>query len=167
VSLAVVSIALIGGTLRTGYSFRLMRRPNETMRRLLGGLICVWAACCSAGAAASDVYLTDVMARPAYSRALTALLKASDNLPVWTRQVLKTSGDYVGTPVAYRTVNGTRYALFHTCMAHDCAANAMEVMFAPGGVQAWGAVMVNGHSIMYLGAPRAAQKAALQAALRH
>jgi Inhibitor of vertebrate lysozyme (Ivy) len=135
------------------------------MRPLRLALICLCMAR-STVVAADDTYLTDVIAKPAYSRALTALLKESGGVPNWTRQVLKTSGDYVGAPVAYQTIGGTRYALFYTCMAHDCIANAMAVMFAPDGAQAWGAIIVEGKPISYLGAPTAAQQAALRATLQ-
>lgn len=135
------------------------------MRPLCWALIFICTAC-SIAAAANDIYLTDAIKNPFYLRALTSLLENSGQLPGWTRQVLKTSGDYVGTPVAYSTVDATRYELFFTCKAHDCADNALEVMFAPNGAQAWGALIENGKPISYLGAPSPAQQSALAAALR-
>jgi hypothetical protein len=122
-------------------------------------------AACSVAMATDDTYLTNAIKNPSYSRALTNLLKSSRNLPTWTKQVLKTSGDYVGNPVIYSTVDGTRYELFNTCKAHDCADNQLEVMFAPDGTRAWGASTENGKSIAYLGAPSPAQQSALRAAL--
>jgi len=100
------------------------------MRRLCLGFMLACTAC-SIAAAADDIYLTDAIKNPSYSRALTKLLKRSRGLPVWTKQVLKTTGDYVGTPVSYLTIDGTRYELFGTCKTHDCADNRLEVMSPP------------------------------------
>ena len=69
------------------------------------------------------------------------MLSNAGRLPSWTRQVLKTSGDYVGTPVAYSNAAGIRYELFYACKAHDCADNAMELMFAPNSNRAWATLM--------------------------
>lgn len=121
---------------------------------------------CSIAVAAEAIYLADVIKDPSYSRALTNLLKHSRTLPSWTKQVLNTSGDYVGSPVVFSTVDGTKYELFHTCKAHNCAGNELEVMFAQGGTQAWGALMEKGKSISYLGVPSLAQQSALMAALQ-
>jgi hypothetical protein len=133
------------------------------MRQLCWALIFQCAACSIAIAA--DTYLFDVIKNPSYARALTSLLESSRNLPAWTREVLKTKGDYVGSPVVYSTVEGTRYELFFTCKAHDCADNQLQVMFSPNGAQAWGALKEDGKSIAYLGAPSPAQQAALKSAM--
>jgi hypothetical protein len=117
--------------------------------------------------AADATYLADAIKNPSYSRALTELLAKSRTLPSWTLQVLKTSGNYVGSPVVSSTVDGAKYALFHTCKAHDCSENQMELMFSPNGAQAWGAVMESGKSISYLGAPGPAQRSALKTGLQH
>jgi hypothetical protein len=135
------------------------------MRRLCCALILMCAACASA-AAANQIYLTDAIKNPAYLRALTGLLKNAGKLPSWTRQVLKTSGDYVGTPVAYSTIGGIRYELFYACKAHDCGNNAMELMFAPHGAKVWAVVVQDGKSMTYLGSPSAAQQAALKEAFQ-
>lgn len=79
---------------------------------------------------------------------------------------MKTSGDYVGNAAISATVAGVSYELFHACKAHDCAANQLEVMFSPGGAQAWGAIVEDGKPASYLGAPSSAQQAALKAALQ-
>jgi Inhibitor of vertebrate lysozyme (Ivy) len=135
------------------------------MRRSAWALIFVCAA--PAGVvAANDTYLTDAIKAPSYARALASLLSNSPGLPNWTQQVLKTSGDYVGTPATFATVAGTKYELFHTCKAHDCTGNELEVMFAPSGSQAWGALIDNGKPMSYLGAPSPAQQAALKSALQ-
>lgn len=135
------------------------------MRRTFWALIFITAACTIA-VAANPVYLTDAIKNPSYLRSLASLLNNAGKLPTWTRQVLKTSGNYVGTPVAYSTVNGIRYELFFVCKAHDCADNAMELMFAPKGAKAWGALVIDGKSASYLGAPDAAQQAALKQAFQ-
>lgn len=135
------------------------------MRRLCGSLF-VTVAACTIAAAANRTYLTDAIKEPSYLRSLDGLLKSAGKLPVWTRQVLKTSGNYVGTPLTYSTVDGVRYELFYTCKAHDCGNNAMELMFAPSGTKVWGAIVIDGKSVSYLGSPNAAQQTALKEGLR-
>ena len=135
------------------------------MRRLYCTLVLLCAACSSV-TAANQIYLTDAIKNPAYLRSLTGLLKSAGKLPTWTRQVLKTSGNYVGTAVAYSTVAGTRYELFYACKPHDCGNNGMELMFAPHGVKVWAAIVVDGKSVTYLGSPDAAQQAALKEAFQ-
>lgn len=135
------------------------------MQPLRWAFILVCAAC-SAAVAANDIYLTDAIKNPSYLRALTSLLKNAHNLPAWTEQVLKMSGNYVGTPVTYSTIDGTRYELFNACKPHDCVDSRLEVMFSPGGTRAWGAFLESGKPISYLDAPNAAQQRALQAALQ-
>ena len=120
----------------------------------------------SAAAAASEVYLTDAIKSPAYAQALGRLLKSAGHLPEWTSQLLNRRGDYVGTPVDHVTIAGTRYELFNACKAHDCDGNRIEVMFAPNGTQAWGAILIDGKAVSYLGAPSAAQQSALKAAVQ-
>ena len=135
------------------------------MRRIYLAVILTYAAS-SIAAAANQTYLTDAIKNPSYLRSLTSLLNNAARLPSWTRQVLKTSGDYVGTPVAYSNAAGIRYELFYACKAHDCADNAMELMFAPNGDRAWAALMEDGKSVTYLGSPSAAQQAALKKAFQ-
>ena len=121
---------------------------------------------CSSAVAAKDIYLTDAIKTPSYLHALTNLLKGVPSLPPWTKQVLKTTGDYVGAPVDYLTVDGTKYTLFNACKPHDCSNNALELMFTPNGTQAWGAIVIDGNSVIYLGAPSAAQQSVLKAPLQ-
>ncbi len=135
------------------------------MSRFCWAFILVCTAC-SAAAAANDIYLTDAIKNPSYLRALTSLLKNAHNLPSWTKQILKTSGNYVGDPVTYSTIDGARYELFSSCKPHDCANDQLEIMFAPGGAKAWGAYLQNGKTISYLGAPAPAQQESLKAALQ-
>jgi Inhibitor of vertebrate lysozyme (Ivy) len=134
-------------------------------------MACLFSAFCPWGyssvLAANDVYLTDVIKNSPYALALSNLLRSSRDLPAWTKQTLKVSGDYVGDPMVNSTVDGTSYELFTTCKPHDCSDSQLEVMFAPNGAQAWAAYAETGKSIVFLGAPNAAQQAALGAALQH
>lgn len=132
--------------------------------------LCPWVCCSwvsSSALAANGVYLTDVIKNSPYALALSNLLKSSGDLPAWTKQTLKVSGDYVGDPMVNSTVEGTRYELFTTCKPHDCSNSQLEVMFAPGGAQAWAGYAETGKPIIFLGAPSAAQQTALRAALQH
>ena len=115
---------------------------------------------------AGDAEMADLLALRPFLPQPHRLLNNAARLPSWTRQVLKTSGDYVGTPVAYSSPDGIRYELFYACKAHDCADNAMELMFAPNGDRAWAALMEDGKSVTYLGSPSAAQQAALKKAFQ-
>jgi hypothetical protein len=133
------------------------------MRRPILAFALVLAAC--AGAAAADSYLADAVRKPAYAAALKSLLAGAPRLPAWTQEVVRPRGNYVGTPATVATVEGTRYELYHACKAHDCGDNQLEVMFAPSGARAWGAVIVDGGPIAYLGSPSPARQAALKAAL--
>lgn len=142
-----------------------MRFGDLQMRQLYCALVLTCAVCSNA-AAANQAYLTDAIKNPAYLRSLTSLLKNAGKLPSWTRQVLKTSGNYVGTPVAYSTVDGIRYELFYACKPHDCDNNGMELMFAPHGAKVWAAMVQDGKSVTYLGTPNGAQQAALKEAFR-
>ncbi len=135
------------------------------MRQTYRALVLLCAAC-SGAAAASRTYLTDAIKNPTYLQSLTSLLKDAGKLPSWTRQVLNTSGNYVGTPVAYLTIDGIRYELFYACKPHDCGNNAMELMFAPYGAKVWAAMVEDGKSMTYLGSPSAAQQAALKEAFQ-
>lgn len=135
------------------------------MRRMHCALLLVCTVCSSA-VAAKQTYLTDAIENPSYLRSLTGLLNSASKLPSWTRQVLKTSGDYVGTPVAYSTIDGIRYELFYACKPHDCADNAMELMFAPHGAKAWAALTEDGKSVTYLGSPSLQQQAVLKEAFQ-
>lgn len=135
------------------------------MRRIQSAFLVMCAACSSA-VAAKQTYLTDAIKNPAYLRSLTSLLKSAGKLPNWTRQVLKTSGDYVGTPVAYSTIGGIRYELYYACKPHDCADSAMELMFAPNGTKAWAAMVEDGKSVTYLGSPSVTQQAVLKEAFQ-
>jgi hypothetical protein len=134
------------------------------MRRFLCALVLVCAAT-SLAEAQQQVYLSDVIKQPPYLAALTALLNKSGNLPAWIKRVLNPKGDYVGDTAHDATVDGTKYELFFSCQAHDCGNNQLEVMFAPGGARAWGAIIVNAKPIAYLGDPSPGQQAALKAAL--
>lgn len=128
--------------------------------------ICIFAcAGCVSTAAAADTYLTDMMKNPSYRQTLATLLNTARNLPSWTQQVLKTSGNYVGAPATVLAIGGTRYELFYTCKPHDCTDNKLAVMFSPKGAQAWGAIVINGRLISYLGAPSPALQSALKDAL--
>ena len=135
------------------------------MRNLRWAIILA-AAAYALPAAAADPYLFDVIKKPAYARALTSLLQGAPGLPSWTRKLLSPRGDYVGSPVAYVTVAGTRYELFNACKAHDCDSSRVEVMFSPNGAQAWAGVYEAGRPITWLGAPTPAQQQAMTGALQ-
>lgn len=115
-------------------------------------------------AMASGPYMFEVIKKPAYARALKSLLDHAGNLPSWTREALKPKGSYVGRTLTYASIGGTTYEVFFACESQNCGQSQLDVMFAPDGVQAWGALFQGG-TISYLGAPSEAQQAALKASL--
>jgi hypothetical protein len=129
------------------------------MQRLRWVLVMLCMAC--APAAAADPYLSDVIKKPAYARALTRLLDSAGKLPGWTPKVRKINTEQPRTRIA---IGGITYEMFFTCKPHDCNDNQMVVMFAPNGVQAWGALR-EGKRIRYFGGPSDAQQTALKEAL--
>jgi hypothetical protein len=135
------------------------------MRRLRW-VILLAAAAYALPAAAADPFLFDVVKKPAYSRSLTSLLQGAGGMPNWTRNLVSPRGDYVGSPVDYVTVGGTRYELFNACKAHECDSSRVEVMFSPNGTQAWAGVYEAGKPITWLGAPSPAQQEAMKGALQ-
>ena len=74
---------------------------------------------------------------------------------------MKGDGNHVDSPANISDVNGTAHQFNHTCMAHDCGDNQMEVMFAPGGRKAWAVVVQAGQPNRFFGAPNGEQRAAL------
>jgi hypothetical protein len=117
-------------------------------------------------AMAKDPYLSDMIKKPAYARALKSLLDHAGNLPTWTGEVLKPKGDNVEGPVTYASIDGTVYESFSNCESQNCSESRLEVMFAPDGAQAWGAFVNRWPlSYVYLGAPSEAQQAMLKKAL--
>jgi hypothetical protein len=132
------------------------------MRRL-GWAIILLGSAYALPAMAADVYLSDLIKKPAYARSLKALLKDAKepDFPFWLPALLSTRGDYVSAPVEYVTIGGTSYGLINACKPHQCDDSRIEVMFAPNGTQAWGGVYQFGKPIVWLGAPNVEQQAAM------
>jgi hypothetical protein len=87
-------------------------------------------------------------------------------LPEWTRNLVRTRGNYVAAPVAYVSIGGMQYEMFNACKPHECADSRVQVMFAPAGTQAWAGVHEEGKPITWLGAPSLAQQEAMAGALQ-
>jgi hypothetical protein len=101
------------------------------------------------------------MRQPAYRKAWNVMLHGEKNLPVWLGQITG-KGNYVTAPQDDIEIDGVTYSLFNACKAHDCGGNSLEVLFAPGGTQAWAALVDNG-PIRFFGKPTAAQAKVLAA----
>ena len=132
-------------------------------KHLLCSGLFVGALASRAGAIEGN-YLFDVLKQPPYRAAFDALI-ARQNLPGWIGVFART-GNGVAVPATYAMIQGTRYQLNHVCKPHDCAGNELEIMFAPNGAQAWGAVIDGGKPVRFLGDPNPAQAKALSAAMR-
>ena len=117
------------------------------MRGTLVALMLLSTASSLAVADTND-YLTDMLKRPAYAKAVEALLQGGKGLPAWTRQIVQRGGNYVDPPATYAEIAAEQYQLNNACEAQDCIDNQIEIMFAPGGGQAWGALVVRDNRLV-------------------
>ncbi len=139
-----------------------MNAPSVHSKLRTAVIVC--ASLASLSAAAAEAYLFDVMKQPAFRKAYVAMLAGARHLPSWLDEITG-KGDYVATPEADVTINGTRYRLFHACKAHDCAGHELEVMFSADAARAFGLLIDGDHPMRWFGQPDAPQKAALQKAI--
>ena len=109
--------------------------------------------------AADGEYLFDVLKKPAYKQAWTAMM-ASGKPPAWLTTFTR-GGNGVSSPGEALTIEGQRYEFGNVCKPHDCGDNMFHVIFMPGGGRAWGVLMENG-ALRYFGNPSPAQRAALE-----
>jgi hypothetical protein len=129
-----------------------------------GAAIATFLAVAPALAQTKQPYLFDVLKQqPAYRAAWDKLL-ASGKVPTWLTAFSK-NYDGVTEPATTANVGGVTYQMFQVCKPHDCAGNQFEVMFSPGAQTAKGALVDNNATPRFLGAPNAAQEAALMRAL--
>ncbi|MDF2116305.1 Ivy family c-type lysozyme inhibitor [Roseiarcaceae bacterium H3SJ34-1] len=112
---------------------------------------------------AADEYLFDTLKKPAYRKVWNAMLAREKNIPPW---IISFSNTYngVASPVQNVTVGGKTYLSGYVCKPHDCADNALAVLFDNNGASVSG-VVKQGGKLRYLGAPDAAIKAALDDAV--
>jgi hypothetical protein len=123
---------------------------------MAAALVTICVACSPAMAIG---YLSGVLEKAAYVRALTSLL---DNAPAWTREILKRNGAYVSSWRVTEDVDGTTYELFNMCVrVAKCIDTSIVLMFAPNGTQAWAGLSEKGVK-SYLGGPSEAQQAVLK-----
>ena len=99
-----------------------------------------------------EPWLSDVVKKPAYARALKKLFDQTPNLPSWTREALNPTGTMMGTPLLHVDIDGVAYEMFKGCMPYNCDVSELVPIFAPNGTQAWGALADKG-PVSYLGAP--------------
>ncbi|MGW8788695.1 Ivy family c-type lysozyme inhibitor [Heyndrickxia sporothermodurans] len=111
------------------------------MRTALAALALVVAV---GPAAAADVYLFDLLHRPDYKRAYTAMLKSSPSVPKWVTAYSRTLNGS-SQPAKEIKADGGTYLLADVCKVH--------VIFAPGGQRAWGRLYENG-SASWIGSLR-------------
>jgi hypothetical protein len=132
------------------------------MRRFVLAVLLAGAPCF--GAQAEDQDISDALKKPAYNAAWSAMLKGQP-VPGWLTKFTK-NGDGVTVPSVLVEIDGVPYEADHVCKPHDCAGNEFEVLFAPEGKQAWGALVVNGKPPRFFGAPNPKQMQALQDQLK-
>ena len=132
------------------------------MRRFAMVVLLACAPCF--GAHAQDQDLSEALKKPAYKAAWNAMLKGQ-KVPAWLTEFTKT-GDGVVIPSVMVEIDGRLYEADHVCQPHNCAGNEFEVLFAPEGAQAWGALVTNARPPRFFGAPNPKQKQALQDQLK-
>ncbi|MFB0491948.1 hypothetical protein ABIE45_004534 [Methylobacterium sp. OAE515] len=118
------------------------------MRTLLAAL---FLAATAGEAVAADVYLFDLLHRPDYKRAYSAMLKSNPALPKWVAAYSRTLN---GPSQAAKDISadGETYLLADVCKVHDCMDHKLQVIFSPDGRQAWGRLYENGN-ISWIGRP--------------
>jgi hypothetical protein len=132
------------------------------MRKLFAATI-VFGLSISA-AAAEERYLYDVITKPAYKHAITAIV-AGQPLESWVKAVL--SGEEgLGTPGKTVAAGGASYELYDVCQPHNCGGNFFYVLFAPGGGQAWAVLTKDDRIVRFYGAPNPSQQKLLSDATR-
>ena len=105
--------------------------------------------------------LFDALKHPAYKKAWAAMLAGEKGVPAWVG-----GGNLTATPSVVVNADGTGYEFHTACKPHDCGGNALEVMFAIGGGQAWGLLQIEGQTPRFLGKPDAPKRIALERAIR-
>ncbi len=124
------------------------------------GVLLALMTCSAPPARAANPYLFDLMKQPAYRKAYLAMMKRAPHLPPWLSQITGKE-NYVTAPADNVTIDGTTYLLVNACKAHDCAANALEVLFSPGGAPAYALLIEDNKPRRWFGNPNAAQQAVL------
>ena len=137
------------------------------MRRLIAVTLFVVGASlvgASFGARAQGQNLSETLKQPAHKAAWDKLLKGQ-KVPAWLSNFSKTAEGVV-IPSVLVEIDGVRYQMDHVCKPHDCSGNEFEVLFAPEGQQAWGALVTKGGKPRFFGAPSPKQRQALQDQLK-
>jgi hypothetical protein len=112
----------------------------------------------TAFAADDGPYLFDLLKQSSYLAAWNGMLKG-ESIPGWVKDYAKTFNG-PSSPSKAVTVGGQAYTLGWVCKAHDCGDNQLNVLFAPGGAQAWGLLTTSGRQ-QWLGKPGAAIQQAI------
>ena len=118
----------------------------------------------AASAPEPETYLFDVLRHPQYKGALKQVLKGK-TVPDWV-QAFMDRGDGVVTPMKMVDIAGHSYRLDHLCKPHDCAGNALAVLWAPGGRKVWAALVEAGAPPVFFGNPSPDQTETLSAAAK-
>ncbi len=109
-------------------------------------------------AADDGLYLFDLLKQPPYLAAWNGKLDGA-TVPGWVESYASTF-DGPSSPSKAVTVGGQAYTLGWMCKKHDCGDNQLNVLFAPGGTQAWGLLTASGQQ-QWLGNPDAAIQQAI------
>mgnify|MGYP001086943057 CR=1 FL=1 len=129
------------------------------MRRLICALVFTGIA---GLAHAKDVYLYDLLQKPAYAASWKAALASGKAVPAWIRD----DNRYVAMAAKTVTIDSIDYSVSVIAQQHATNQGQAAVMFNPDGTQVWVEIQEDGKADRFLGVPSEAQKQALGAALR-
>ena len=132
---------------------------------LFFSLIAMVAVAIPSGTAFAELYLYDVLAKPAYLKSWNALFIGEKEVDPWLTSYSKTRNG-PATPGETVQVDGNIYQINFVCKAHDCGDNRFYVLFAYDGSKAWGYLLKNGKGEHFFGTPDGDKMNALRAAAR-
>lgn len=128
------------------------------LKRLLAGAML--AVMVLPVAAKEGDYLFDTLKRPVWRKAWNNMLASGGRMPEWIGVFSRTYNG-VATPASLVNIGDKTYELATVCKPHDCGDNQLYVLFKSDGLQAFGLLLQTGKPQRFLGAPDAAQQAAL------
>ncbi|MBV8662085.1 MAG: hypothetical protein JO107_03185, partial [Hyphomicrobiales bacterium] len=102
--------------------------------------------------AAENPFLFDALQNRTYRTAWEKLMKEVQPTPDWLVQFNK-NFDGVASELKPVTIDGKAYQLGYVCKPGECADRKFEVLFAPGGAQAYGALGGRNQPAFFFGAP--------------
>ena len=128
-------------------------------------LAVLFFALVAAPAVAEELYLFDVLQKPAYRLGWDKLAKEVQPTPDWLNQ-FERNFDGVTGAMKPAAIDGKPYELYFVCKRAACAAKRFAVLFEAGGKRAYGALGGSADPPLFYGDPTPAMQDALALALK-